>query len=549
MEAQPHTYPAFHPLATSLEPPTRFNNPFCYEPHALCQLAIDRLAACLRNDVGQDFLPGGLAEPFRRELLQGKMLGVLVVECDGRLGYLAGYSGQVCGRSDWPGFVPAVFDYLQPQGYFKTHEAAITALNHRIADLERGEPLAVAHRRLEEEQAGAQQAVEAFKTAHPGTRLDGETDDDYVRRRQFENAELHRLKVARRKRVQEALGAVDGLENAVRQLRRQRRQMSDSLQAWLFAQFRVSNALGETANVAQVFSRFAQWQGSATMVPPAGTGECCEPKLLQYAYSHGMRPRCMTMFWWGKSPNNEVRHHLQAYPACNGKCKPLLWWMLQGLDVEPNALHADNRLDLPVVYDDDDLCVVCKPAGMLSVPGKSGRESVQSLVRARYPEARGPLIVHRLDMATSGLMVVAKTWQAYHDLQGQFARHEVKKRYVARLSRPLDHDEGWVTLPLRPDLTDRPRQVIDREHGRKAVTHYQKLNGRMVALYPLTGRTHQLRLHCAHHKGLDNPIEGDALYGTPGLRLCLHAESLTFRHPRTGKWLTFESKAPFAQQQ
>ena len=507
---------------------------------------MDEIAACLRGDNAQSFLPQGLDASFRQELMQGKMLGVLVVEWNGRLGYVAGYSGQVCGRSDWPGFVPAVFDYLQPDGYFKTHEAAITAMNHRIAAMEHSKALADAHQRLEAAQTACRQEVEAFRAVHPSGRRNGEAEADHVRRRQYENAELHRLKVAHRRRVEEALHEVDSLENDVARLRRDRRRQSDALQAWLFRQFRVSNAHGETIDIADVFSRYGQAQGTTPLVPPAGTGECCEPKMLQYAYSHGMHPRCMAMFWCGASPKEEVRHHLHCYPACSGKCKPLLWWMLQGLDVEPNALAAQHHDELTVVYEDADICVVCKPAGMLSVPGKSSRESVLSLMRTHCPDAQGPLIVHRLDMATSGLMVVAKTWEAYRSLQDQFLRHEVKKRYVARLSCPLPTATGQVSLPLRPDLTDRPRQVVDRKWGKEAVTRYERLSDRLVALYPQTGRTHQLRLHCAHREGLNNPIEGDPLYGTPGERLCLHAARLAFRHPRTGQWLVFESRPPFA---
>lgn len=297
----------------------------------------------------------------------------------------------------------------------------------------------------------------------------------------------------------------------------------------------MANARGERRDLLQIF-------GS---VPPSGSGECCEPKLLQYAYNHGLRPISMAMMWWGESPRQEVRHEGQYYPACNKRCKPILRWMMQGLDVEPNPLEQPTSHQLEIIYEDEALCVVMKPAGMLSVPGKSGRESVEQIMRQRYPQAACPLIVHRLDMATSGLLIITKTMEAYLDLQAQFTRHEVRKRYVAVLSRDLDTPSGRVALPLRPDLDDRPRQVVDEVYGREAVSDYEQVGHRRVHLYPLTGRTHQLRLHCAHPSGLGNPILGDELYGMKADRLYLHAEQISFRHPSTGKMVTFTAKAPF----
>lgn len=534
----------FHPLCTSLQPPVRLNNPFYYEPDDLCRLAMDQLVAYLGGDPQQSFSSEGMDENFRAEIGNGKMFGVLIVQNNGKLGYLAGYSGQIVGRSDWPDFVPAVFDYLQPDGYFKIHEAEISAINRHIRELEQGKALLDAHKRLEDLKAEQEKAIQAFKASHPSKQKEGESKDELIRRRQFENAELHRLRKKYRVSVEAALGEVDRMENEIRNLRQQRRQKSDNLQSWLFRQFRLNNGKGDVKDIEAIFHEYGLLQ-DRKMVAPAGSGECCEPKMLQYAFLHGMQPVSMAMFWWGKSPKEEVRRHLQCYPACSGKCKPLLWWMLQGVDVAPNPLEDNRHLVLPIVFEDEDICVVCKPSGMLSVPGKSARESVYSLMKSHCKDAEGPLIVHRLDMATSGLMVIAKNWTAYHCLQGQFLRHEVKKRYVARLSRTVNTEKGVLTLPLRPDLDDRPRQMVDPVYGKEATTFYQKIDDRHVALYPQTGRTHQLRVHCAHPDGLDNPIEGDELYGQRGRRLCLHAEQLTFCHPRTGERMTFEWKADF----
>ncbi|MBM6992575.1 MAG: RluA family pseudouridine synthase [Prevotella sp.] len=462
----------------------------------------------------------------------GEGSGERLEEQEGRLAgserpsflFLSAYSGQICGRSDWPEFVPAVFDYLQEDGYFKREEAEIVKINEEIGNIPR--PL-----RWE----GSADA--AGRPQMEKGRKDGESEDDYVRRRQFENAELHRWKVAERSRKATFEDEQRQKAEKIQSLKTLRRQKSDSLQRWLFRRFVMRNALGETRNLLDI------WGGEA--VPPAGSGECCEPKLLQYAFDHGLKPVSMAMFWWGESPREEVRHHLQCYPACNGKCKPILRWMLRGMDVEPNPLEAESRHALPILFEDNDICVVNKPAGMLSVQGKSRRESVQSVMRKRYPDANSPLIVHRLDMATSGLMVIAKTMDAYRGLQRQFLRHEVRKRYVAELTHDLPQREGDITLPLRPDLDDRPRQMVDAVYGKPAETHFERVGDRRVALYPHTGRTHQLRVHCAHRLGLNNPIRGDELYGQRADRLYLHAESLTFTHPRTGESLTFTAPAPF----
>ena len=519
----------FHPLSIPEPLPRQVNNPFCYEPSPACREAMGQLAAWLRGD-DSPFSSEPASPCFREEVAAGKMFGVLLVErmADGATGYLAGYSGQVGGRSDWPLFVPAVFDYLQPDGHFKRHEAEIVAVNRDIVRMEKAQQV------LHQEGGGEAEADDPRPTFVKG-RQEGETDEQYVRRRQFENAELHRWKLRQRQRTQQYEAERQREEDRILSLKRLRRQKSDSLQRWLFSRFVMVNGRGEQRALPDIFGT----------LPPSGTGECCEPRLLQYAYGHGLRPLGMAMMWWGESPRQEVRHHGQYYPACNKRCKPILRWMLQGLDVMPNALEQPTSHRLETVYEDEAICVVVKPGGMLSVPGTSGRESVAEVMRRRYPQTDSPLIVHRLDMDTSGLMVIAKTMAAYHNLQEQFARHEVRKRYVALLSRDLREPLGSVSLPLRPDLDDRPRQVVDAVHGRSALTRYERVAPRRVHLFPLTGRTHQLRVHCAHRDGLDNPIVGDALYGTRADRLCLHAEQITFRHPTTGQTVTFTAKAPF----
>ena len=328
------------------------------------------------------------------------------------------------------------------------------------------------------------------------------------------------------------------------------KQMSQELQTWLFHQYQLLNARGETRDLVDVWQDYYDRPKLRQKfpLPPGGTGDCCAPKLLQYAYQQGLKPVCMAEFWWGQPTKEELRQHLNYYPACRGKCKPILTWMLQGLDVDPDPeLLGLQRMDLPVVYEDDDIVVVDKPSGMLSVPGRIEDYSVETVMKQRYPEA---VIAHRLDMGTSGLLIVAKTMEAYHPLQEQFIKHQVKKKYVAKVEDPsnlscLGEGSGTISLPLRPDPMNRPRQVVDMEHGKRAVTDYEFLGDNLVALYPQTGRTHQLRIHCAHPDGLGRPIVGDELYGTKGERLMLHASEIWFRHPLTGQEMHLVSPVPF----
>ena len=336
------------------------------------------------------------------------------------------------------------------------------------------------------------------------------------------------------------------------------KQMSQELQTWLFHQYQLLNARGETRDLVDVWQDYYDRPKLRQKfpLPPGGTGDCCAPKLLQYAYQQGLKPVCMAEFWWGATTKEEIRQHLNYYPACRGKCKPILTWMLQGLDVDPDPETLGfQRMDLPVVYEDDAIVVVDKPSGMLSVPGRIEDYSVETVMKQRYPEA---VIAHRLDMGTSGLLIVAKTKEAYHPLQEQFIKHQVKKKYVAKVEDPsnlpcLGEGSGTISLPLRPDPMNRPRQVVDMEHGKRAVTDYEFLplpregsgEGLLVALYPQTGRTHQLRIHCAHPDGLGRPIVGDELYGTKGERLMLHASEIWFRHPLTGQEMHLVSPVPF----
>lgn len=564
------------------------NNPLDYEPHPLCIQACREVQEMLTR-----------REDWQEEIARGKMFGVLIVEnvkTDTNVpkwGYLAAYSGQIGGRSDWEDFVPAVFDYLQPDGYFKTHEAEISRINQSISHLEKDERMKEARtliRQLQEERkrtiAAYQEKMKEAKAKRDSRREAGNLSDaeeaEMIRESQFMKAELRRLKKSLSEKTALETEFEDYQENILR-LKQLRKQLSDALQQWLFSQFRMLNQEGESKDLLEIFRDEALKEypqaaiatsriAALKMVPPAGSGECCEPKLLQYAYQHGYKPLQMAMFWWGESPKEEIRHHLQFYPACNGKCKPILHWMLPPSVFESPA-SAENGIDgqkgpfpkqvemlyeqVETLYEDCELTVIHKPAGLLSVPGKDAAQpSVYALMRRKYPEATGPLIVHRLDMATSGLMIIAKTEFAYHRLQKEFLNHRVQKKYIAIISEKdiLGRDipeKGIISLPLLPDYLNRPRQIVNHEQGKEAITEYEileRIDGShlCIALYPKTGRTHQLRVHCAHQEGLNAPILGDPLYGNEkAARLHLHAEEITFEHPLTGKKITIKRKADF----
>lgn len=525
----------FHPIAGKHALPETFNNPFSYIPHPLSLLAAEEVKRMIVQ-----------RSEWAEEVSKGKMFGVLVVQDERqRLGFLAAYSGQIGGRSDWDGFVPAVFDYLQPDGYFKKEEAEISKINHRIAFLEQQAEYIEAIQNLTLLKEEATRNIENYKEKMQQAKVlrdqerkkngnDARKEEERVWESQFMKAELRRLKQRLKNQIEEQEKAVSNMESKITELKEERKRRSDKLQRWLFTQFRMLNAQGKKCNLLDIFVSTPQH------VPPAGTGECCAPKLLQHAFAHRMKPICIAEFWIGQSPKAEIRQEGCFYPACQGKCKPTLDFMLQGMDVDKAHLQEVKDDTLEVVYEDEYIVVVEKPAGMLSVPGKTDAPSVYSIMREKFPDTLSPLIVHRLDMATSGLLMIAKTKDCHKLLQEAFRRHEVRKRYVAWLNGilPPDKEEGIIDLPLSPDYMDRPRQRVDREHGKTAVTQYKVIRRdqqhTLIALYPLTGRTHQLRVHCAHPDGLNTPIVGDTLYGKPSTRLYLHAERLTFRHPVTG---------------
>ena len=602
-----------HALSTSLPSPRQFTYPFCYDVDPLAEAASLELQRYIAD-----------ADLMSTEKGCGKMFGVLVVEYEdeeGALqrGFLAAYSGLLGGRNDWPYFVPPVFDAQQPDGHFKRTEREISAINREIAAIEHDPEYLQSVAQHEQTKKRLQDEVDAFKAEvdaakarrdarrKSGEPLSEEEQAEMIRESQFMKAELRR----RRKAMEQANSTLHIPHSTfLKSLQRKRKQMSDELQRWLFSAYRMLNAKGEERDLIDIFREYTH------AMPPAGAGDCCAPKLLQYAYLHHLRPVCMAEFWWGESPASEIRHHLHYYPACRSKCLPILTHMLKGLDVAPNPLAQKRHTAEPrVLYADEYIMVVDKPAGMLSVPGKA--ESVRSefsdsaniSVEEYFANLQLPTnsqftteqftigeadnsklkiqnskflkAAHRLDMDTSGLLVLARTEQAYVELQRQFASRETVKRYEAVLSGvPTQNSKlktqnssaqpsgclEAISLPLIADINDRPRQRVDMEHGKPALTLYnivevravdantavayttKKVDKRrtLVHLYPKTGRTHQLRVHCAHPLGLACPILGDPLYGIERAdRMYLHAAELTFRHPVTDETMHFLSPSGF----
>lgn len=544
LSADGYIHPFIHPTDGIALPPA-FTYPFHYTPHPLTRLAAEEVQAYLNTRTD-----------WQTELQEGKMFGVLIVRTpELKLGYLAAFSGNLAGSNRHAFFVPPVYDLLLPDGFFRIEEAEISAINHRIADalqsdtyIHLKDQLKSCQEEMDRQLQTAKEELKRARQERESARSQGVTPEEearMIRESQFQKAEYKRLERKLKEELQNKQAALNSYESTVQAWKQERKQRSAALQQRLFEQFRMLNALGEVKDLCELFKDTPQG------TPPAGTGECALPKLLQFAYQHQLEPLAMGEFWWGQSPKNEIRRQGEFYPSCTGKCAPILKHMLIGLNVEKNPLEEDlhRETPLPVLYEDEWLVVVCKPAGMLSVPGKNGLDSVYERLHTRYPQTTGPLIVHRLDMATSGLLLVAKTKEVHQHLQAQFETRNIKKRYTAILEGIPSKKEGEICLPLCPNLLHRPLQSVDFEHGKPAITRYRVIkcigNRALVAFYPQTGRTHQLRVHAAHPQGLDCPIVGDELYGHKADRLYLHAAGLTFIHPVNGKPIHIEQEADF----
>lgn len=532
------------PPETSLNIPERFTDPFRYSPHPLVSLAAKMLMKRI-----------SASEELSSYFSEGKMLGVLVVSnASGQIGYLAAFSGNVSGHSHLEGFVPPIYDLLDPSGYFKIKEAEITAMNNSIYALENGtgfnslkQELTRAETRRDEEIGLLKARMAISKRERDEIRR--ETSDpsrlrELIRESQFEKAELRRLKLGWEENISTLKEGIRTILEELKRMKTRRAEMSDALQKWIFSQYIVHNALGESSSIGEIFDR-------SGLIPPGGTGECAAPKLLEYAYRNSLKPLAMGEFWYGLSPETAVRTQGHFYPSCTSKCGPLMGYMLQGLSTES---EKDPHIGVPeIVFEDEHIIAASKPSGMPSVPGLNGRESMEEWLSSFYGQKVYP--VHRLDMDTSGIILFARNIETSIALQKQFEQHSISKTYKARLSRTkegrpvADGDTGEIHLALSADYDERPRQKVDLQQGRTTITFYNVRSvgsdGSIEIIFqPYTGRTHQLRVHSAHTSGLGHPIIGDLLYGgSVASRLHLHAFEISFTHPANGKRMTLSTSA------
>lgn len=536
--------------------PEKFTFPFYYDPHELSKIAAQELQEYLetQTDFNHNF---GLQENQEGYVI-GKMFGVLVCQDkNGRLGYLWGVSGKLADSNLHDKFVPPVFDMLTQDSFFKQEEAILNQYNRKIEQLEESNELADAKEKLKQTELAAKTDIQRQKQRIKDLKIErdskrtsfGNLSSQEVEQLEFELSEESKKESILLKKmtkywnltVESEKSKVESLQAEIETLKEVRKQKSSELQQLLFAEYAFLNQEKKLKSVGEIFDNN----------PPAGAGECAAPKLLHYAFQNNLKPIALAEFWWGQSPKSEVRKHKQFYPACRSKCEPILAHMLNGIEMDDNPLleNPAEGKDIEIVFEDDYLAVIHKPVEFLSVPGKNIQDSVYERVKKRYPEASGPLIVHRLDMSTSGLLLIAKSEEIYIQLQSQFIKRTVKKRYLALLDGIVKQPEGIINLPLRVDLDNRPNQLVCYEYGKPAETHFKvieiKNKKTRIHFFPITGRTHQLRVHASHSLGLNCPIVGDDLYGIKANRLHLHAEEITFTHPISKETLTIFKEAEF----
>ncbi|SFT51784.1 tRNA pseudouridine32 synthase / 23S rRNA pseudouridine746 synthase [Lishizhenia tianjinensis] len=543
-----------------IQRPTEFNYPFFYQSTPLAECAAQDLMQRIEQD---DFNAHNFIAENANELSRGKMFGVLVVEDqEGKLAYLSAFSGKVGNSNHIEGFVPPVYDLLSADSFFTEEYAVVSDLIEQVNQLQK-HPDYIALRKEYHALMDAKQVKVNFlkqkakdnKLFRNAQRKEAEqvlTTEEYHHLEQelaqksiADKLQLKHTQQAFSQQIEEIKAKIEIFEQKLKALQALRAEESKTLQRKIFEHYKFLNANQEQASLLDIF------KDSQLDQPPAGAGECCAPKLLHFAYLNHLKPLAIVEFWWGDSPKSEIRKHKNYYPACQSKCKPILGHMLEGLKVQENPLIAIPSLDkeIEILYEEEEFLVINKPSGLLSVPGKVLKDSVQTRMEALYPDSKDHMIVHRLDMMTSGVMLVAKSKRAHKQLQSQFAKRKMQKRYIALLDGILKWQEGDIDLPLRVDLEDRPRQIVCFEHGKPAFTHYEiierKKGKTKVYFYPKTGRTHQLRVHAAHASGLNIPIVGDDLYGTPDTRLHLHAERIELYHPITNERVVFTAPCEF----
>ncbi|MGV0924243.1 RluA family pseudouridine synthase [Empedobacter tilapiae] len=536
--------------------PKKFDYPFYYEPNPIAKLACAEVQEYLNNqtDFVHDF---GLQKKHTSTPI-GKMFGVLVVRNKiGEIGYLTAVSGKLANTNQHKIFVPPVFDMLNKNGFFLEQEQRLNEINRILKSLESNQTYLLLKEDFIEFELNSKLRIEEKKQLLKLNKKDRKSqrenisltfsnnelqffEEDLIKQSLRDKYEFRKLNEEIEIEKKQFLDKIDLFEIEINSLKEERKTKSNSLQNQLFDQYQFLNKFNQKKGLLDIFSNTSFQQ------PPAAAGECAAPKLLQYAFQNELEPICMAEFWWGDSPKSEIRKHGHYYPACTGKCEPILGHMLQGIELNENLLLTQNSQveELDILYQDDDLIVINKPEEFLSVPGIEIKDSVYLRIKQLFPLATGPIIVHRLDMSTSGILVLALNKESHKILQQQFIKRKVEKRYIALLDGNITDNEGFINLPLRVDLDDRPRQMVCYEYGKIAQTKYEvikrKDNKTLIYFYPITGRTHQLRVHASHVLGLNASIIGDDLYGSKANRLHLHAESLEFTHPKTKEIMKFE---------
>ncbi len=539
--------------------PESLSFPFYYEPHPIAKFAAQKVQNTLIN---QDFQHNFGFNQNTEVNPIGKMFGVLVVlNENGKLGYLKAFSGKLGDSNQHEGFVPPVFDILSKNSFFKKEGKILNALNEKIEALEIHKDLGEIRQKLAELEHSFEKTLNQIKETIRINKINrasirnellinsdinaSNTLNILNEQSRQEQLELKRMKMGFKIQKTEMEDRIKVWTHEIDSLKSERKERSSALQKKLFDAYYFLNAEGEKRSLLSIFS------DATDPIPPAGAGECAAPKLFQYAFSNNYKPIAMAEFWWGASPLSEIRKHGHYYPACRGKCEPILNHMLTGLKIEPSPflLQQENYPIIDIIYKDDDIILLNKPHEFLSVPGKVSQYSVYNYIKLKYPNATGPLIVHRLDMSTSGIIILALNKDAHKNLQKQFLKHKIQKKYIAILDGKLERENGIIDLPLRLDINDRPRQLVCHEHGKRSITKFEVIerspDGTRILFIPITGRTHQLRVHAAHVKGLNLAIKGDDLYGIKDKRLYLHAAEITFQHPKNKTEMHFQCNPEF----
>ncbi len=540
--------------------PGKFTFPFYYEPHRLAKVASRELQEYLetQTDFNHDF---GLAQKITSNSI-GKMFGVLVVKKnDHSLGYLAAFSGKLADNKFPSKFVPPIYNRSTDGNFYLKGEDKITQISLKISTLKNDKTylflvnsIKKLTKKIHDDLASEKRKIKSYKKERKARKekalltLNTKDYNVFIKKLaqeslndQFYFKELQEYYNSTLELKKQQLAV---FENQLNDLKKSRKEASTLLQKKLFAKYQFLNQYKEKKGLTDIFNL-------PNIKPPAGAGDCSAPKLLQYAFQNNLIPITMAEFWWGVSPNSKIRRHKNFYPSCQSRCKPILSHMLTGIKQDENILikQLGKKKTLQIIYEDDAIIVINKPTELLSVPGKEISDSVYTRIKKKYPNATGPLIVHRLDMSTSGILILTKTKESNKILQKQFIERTVKKRYVALLEGEITTNEGVIMLPIRLDLEDRPRQLVDFKLGKQATTRWSIIhhenNRTRIHFYPITGRTHQLRVHAAHKNGLNSPIVGDDLYGNKEDRLYLHSEYIEFIHPLSNKIISFTVNPDF----